>query len=699
MGKVTGRVPRPSGDISSRSADLAYEQEVISRAYRHLVRMRERAERLLSEMGGTDLDLDQALIRRVRALAHNPRALCFGRTDADCGDTWYIGRRHVEDEGGDPLVVDWRAPVALPFYRASWDSPMGLVRRRQFVVEGERLVSVGDDAFGRNGTATYPQGAHDTDEGVDHLRGGEALLVELERARTGEMLDIVATVQPEQDAVIRAPVKGILAVQGGPGTGKTAVGLHRAAFLLYDDGPMARANILVVGPNRTFLRYIGQVLPSLGEHAVVQTTLADLVPEVQVPEANVPAAGARSGAAERLKGDARMSQVLERALELRRARPSCDMEVSLGLRRLVVAAGTVDGLVATAASRPLPYGAGRSLLRDLLVKALYDRYVELDGPPKDGTELGRKLRNSDGLKSMLDACWPSVSPATLVSELLTRPRRLEVCAQGLLSADEQATLLRRRAKDWGPGDGPLVDEAKARIDGVSRTYGYAIVDEAQDLSPMELRMLARRCPSGDMTLLGDLAQAVGPWAKKSWEQVATWLPASQLRVVELPRGYRSTAQVLKLASALLPAAAPQVKPTRAVRRGAHAPQVHAAPAADLVRECLRLALDLSARFPTVGVVVPSDLVAEVMAAGGSHEWLGEAGRHGLGRPVTVVAATGAKGLEFDSVLVVEPSAIAGERDDRAGGLRLLYVALTRPTQHLAIVHSSPLPPELVAGQC
>ncbi|HET9060378.1 MAG TPA: ATP-binding domain-containing protein [Acidimicrobiales bacterium] len=687
-------MPQSFGEISSRQAgarepDLACEQEVINSAYRHLTRMRERAERLLSEMGGADPDLEWALARRVRALAHNPRALCFGRTDSDAGDTWYIGRRHVEDESSDPVVVDWRAPVAVPFYRASWDDPMGLARRRQFVVEGERLLSVGDDTFGRADAAPG-----EVVDGARDMRGGEALLAELERARTGEMLDIVATVQPEQDAVIRAKAEGILAVQGGPGTGKTAVGLHRAAFLLYDDGPMARANILVVGPNRTFLRYIGQVLPSLGEHAVVQTTLADLVPEVQL---TAPLGGAQGVSAERLKGDARMAQLLGRALELRRAEPPGDMEVNLGLRRLAVPAQTVSGLLATAISRPLPYAAGRSLLRDLLVKALYDRYVDLAGPPKDGTELGSKLRNSDGLKAMLDACWPSVSPVTVVGELLTRPRQLQVAAEGLLSPDEQSLLLRRKVKDWRPGDGPLVDEAKARIDGVSRTYGYAIVDEAQDLSPMELRMLARRCPAGDMTLLGDLAQAVGPWAKKSWEEVVGWLPEAKLKVVELPRGYRSTSQVLDLASRLLPTAAPEVQPTRAVRRGAYTPEIHNVPVADLARHCVRLASDLFKRFPTVGVVVPARLVAEIMSAGHGHDWLGEAGRHGLGRPVTVVSATGAKGLEFDSVLVVEPSAIAAERDDHAAGLRLLYVALTRPTQHLAILHSTQLPEELVTG--
>ena len=664
---------------AARAADLHAEQALVDAAYEHLGRMRAKAERLLAEMKGADPDLEWALVRRANALSSTTRALCFGRTDSTDGTTWYIGRRHVEDERGDPVVVEWRAPVALPFYRASWSDPMGLARRRQFVVDGRQILSIGDDTFG-----AAPPSEND-------LRGGEALLVELERARSGEMLDIVATIQPEQDEVIRAPAAGVLAVQGGPGSGKTAVGLHRAAFLLYADDAMARANVLVVGANRTFLRYIAQVLPSLGEHAVVQTTFSDLVPEV------VPVPGAAEAPdSVRVKGDGRMAEVLARAVNLRFRHDQADIEVTLGLRRLVVPAAAANAAVDTTASKRLPYARARDVLRETFVAALYERYVELAGLPEDGSQLGRTLRAAPGLKTALDRRCPTVAPATLVSELLSRAKLLSAASDGLLTAEQQRLILRRRGRAWTAADGPLVDEAKELVYGKSRTYGYAIVDEAQDLSPMELRMLARRCPSGSLTLLGDIAQAIGPWGLRTWEDLAAGLEAKKgLEVVELRHGYRSTAQVLDLAARLLPEAAPNVRPVSAVRRGRRSPTVRLVGRKDLVEAIVAEAGSLSCEYEMVGVVVPRALLDEVMAsATAALPLVGEATRDGLGRPVTVLAAESTKGLEFDAVVVAEPSSIAAERADRGAGLRLLYVALTRPTQHLAIVHSSPLPAAL-----
>jgi DNA helicase IV len=664
--------------------DLEHEQAYIDRAYDHLARMRVRAEELVGSMKGVDLDLDWALARRVRALADDPRALCFGRIDDDEGATWYIGRRHVEDQDGDPVVVEWRAPIALPFYRASWKDPMGLSRRRQFIVDGRTLLSIGDDRFGSD----VPPPSRE-ELGV---RGREALLAELERARSGEMLDIVATIQPEQDEVIRAPAGGILVVQGGPGSGKTAVGLHRAAFLLYGDEAMIRANVLVVGPNRTFLRYIAQVLPSLGEHAVIQTTLADLVPEA--------ASGGRTepSAVERLKGDGRMAEVLARAIAARRRVDPAGLEVSLGLRRVTIPADDVNALVASTAQRRLPYGLGREVLRDQLVTALTTRYVDVAGLPADGSGLGRELRGQPGLRDALDRRWPSVSPPGLVADLLSNRHRLAEAAEGILSDDEQGLLLRRRGRAWTGADGPLVDEAKDLIGGQSRTYGHAIADEAQDLSPMQLRMLARRCPSGSMTLLGDLAQGIGVWAHEDWRELVKWLPpAGGTRIVELRYGYRSPSQVLGLASRLLPRAAPQIAPTEAVRPGRTSPVRIVNPAEGLLRAVAAEVSRLTAAYATVAVVVPTALadsaLAEVASAGVD---AGHAERDGLSRPVTVVTASGAKGLEFDAVVVVEPDSIAAEPGAARRGLRLLYVALTRPTQHLSIVSSTSLPVELAS---
>ena len=680
-------MPNPSSDANDRESDLSAEQAVVDAAYEHLARMRARAEKLAAEMAGTDPDLDWALTRRAKALAETPRALCFGRTDSAGGDTWYVGRRHVEDEMGDPVVVEWRAPVALPFYRASWADPMGLTRRRQFVVDGHDILSIGDDHFGLG----QPETAG--------LRGAEALSVELERARTGEMLDIVATIQPEQDEVIRSPADGVLVVQGGPGSGKTAVGLHRAAFLLYADDAMARANILVVGPNRTFLRYIAQVLPSLGEHAVVQTTLLDLVPEAPVR------AGDRRGspASERLKGDSRMAEVLASALAKRLVHHDEDLEVPLGLRRIVVPAGEVNASLDAAASRRIPYVSGRELFRDLLVRALYDRYVDAAGEPADGSGLGQELRRAKALKRALDLRWPTVALPRLVADLLFRPALLAAAAGGLLSKEEQKVLSRRRSEPWTPADAPLVDEAKHLVHGSPRSYGYAIVDEAQDLSPMELRMLARRCPGGALTLLGDLAQSTGPWGLRSWEEIAAHLaPAGRPQVVELPHAYRSTAQVIDFAARLLPEAAPFVSPTVSVRRGRSEPRVLRVAPAALVGSLVEEAASLGEDYATVGVIVPEALATEVASAAASVlPSAGEVSRDGLAKRVTVLAASGAKGLEFDAVVVGEPAQVVGEQAAAAGsdlgaGLRLLYVALTRPTQHLSVVHSDALPPSLAS---
>lgn len=679
-------------------SDLAAEAAHIQRAYGELARMRERAESLLASMGGSDPDLEWALARRVRALADSSRPLCFGRIDGRDGETWYVGRRHVEDAAADPVVVEWRAPVAVPFYRASWSDPMGLVRRRQFVVDGRELLSIGDDTFGDD-TVGEDRGedekAGEAGAGVGRggLRGGDALLTELERARSGEMLDMVATIQPEQDEVIRSPAAGVLAVQGGPGSGKTAVGLHRAAYLLYGDDAMARANVLVVGPNRAFLGYISSVLPSLGEQAVVQTTLVDLVAEV----AGAP--GADTPEAERVKGDGAMAAVVATAIAARRTRSDADLVANVGVRRLVVPAGDVEAAAEAVASRVLPYASGRDVLRARILAMLANRWQEATGsPPPDGAAFERQLRNDPAVRDALDRRWPSVPPARLVGDLLTKPALLEVAADGILGAAEQRAIRRRRVGEWTPADAALVDEAKAAIAGVSRTYGHVIADEAQDLSPMQLRMLARRCPSGSMTLLGDLAQAVGVWGRADWGEVAEWLPAAGgMRVVELRLGYRSPAQVLELAGRLLPEAAPDVRPTAAVRPGRSEPR--RVVAADLLQAAIAEVEALRGQWPTVGVVVPAAMVgaavAELRAALGERR-VGDAGSDGLGREVTVVGAQAAKGLEWDAVVVVEPDSIVAERPERSAGLRLLYVALTRPTQHLSIISSAPLGGALAA---
>ena len=677
---------------TAEADELDKEQAHIDSSYEHLERMRTRAEKLLAD-APADPDLVASLKRRIFQLTDTNRPLCFGRIDTADGERWHIGRRHVEDEDADPVVVEWRAPVAVPFYRATIEEPLGLRRRRQFVVEGRTLVQMADDLFGPDALALAADGPQ--------VRGRDALLAELERARTGQMLDIVATIQTEQDVVIRAPMAGILTVQGGPGTGKTAIGLHRAAFLLFGNDALARAGVLVLGPNRTFLRYIAQVLPSLGEEAVVQTILSDLVPDAPVRSADAPATA-------RLKGDARMAEVLRRSL-LRRRRPlEHDLEVRYQGVHVTVPAERANDLATTVAARRIPYAAGRTTLRDLLARAVYERYAEVAG--RIGVEytlVSRSLSGDPAFKAAVDQLWPSVSAPALVRELLTSRSRLGAAADGVLTGDEQTLLVRKAGRSlgtepWTEQDGPLVDEAVELVEGRLRTYGHAVVDEAQDLSPMQARMLARRVPSGSMTILGDLAQGTGVWGRDSWDDLLQHLPAPDgVRVEVLRLGYRAPGRVLEVASRLLPSIAPHLQPTESIRPGRSEPRFVHVDEGSVAGAAAREAVALAGEWTSVAVIVAAalhDEVAVALEAAGAD--LGDAERQGLDHAVTLVPALTAKGLEFDAVVVVEPAAVVADAPSFTSrlGLRLLYIALTRPTQHLSVVHARPLPDALRADE-
>ena len=671
--------------------ELDEEQAHIHRAYEHLDRMRTRAEKLLAD-APADPDLIASLKRRVFQLTDTNRPLCFGRLDTEGGEQWHIGRRHVEDEDAEPVVVEWRAPIAVPFYRATIEEPLGLRRRRQFVVDGRTLVQMADDLFGPDAAAMAAEGPQ--------VRGRDALLAELERARTGQMLDIVATIQTEQDVVIRAPMAGILTVQGGPGTGKTAIGLHRAAFLLFGNDALARAGVLVLGPNRTFLRYIAQVLPSLGEEAVVQTILSDLVPDAPIRAVDAPATA-------RLKGDARMAEVLRRSLLQRRRPLGDDLEVRYQGMRVTVSADRANEIASTVADRRIPYSAGRTTLRDLLARAVYERYAELAG--RVGVEyslVSRSLSGDPAFKAAVDQLWPSVSAPALVRELLSNRTRLAAAADGVLDEGEQRLLVRKagrslRTEPWSEQDGPLVDEAVELIEGRLRTYGHAVVDEAQDLSPMQARMLARRVPSGSITILGDIAQGTGVWGRDDWHDLLQHLPAPDgARIEELRLGYRAPGRVLDVASRLLPAIAPDLLPTESIRPGRSEPRFIAVDGS-VAEAAAREAVALAREWTSVAVIVPDALHDEVEVAltvAGTD--LGDAERQGLDHAVTLVPALTSKGLEFDAVVVVEPAAIVDDAPALSPrlGLRLLYIALTRPTQHLSVVHAQPLPDALRADE-
>ncbi|HEX4161989.1 MAG TPA: AAA family ATPase [Acidimicrobiales bacterium] len=665
--------------------ELQAEQDYLEGAMKSLAAMRERAEGLLHDLiaaGNPDLDYVAALSRRVALLADSPRPLLFGRIDDEAGDTWHIGRRHVEDKKSDPVVVDWRAPIAVPFYRASARETLGLVRRRQIMVDRRSVVAVADDLF---------DGADD-ETGTTRLRGGDALLAELERARTGEMLDIVATIQAEQDEIIRAPLDQLLTVQGGPGTGKTAVGLHRAAFLLYNHPTLSRDGVLVLGPSRAFLRYIAQVLPSLGEEAVVQTTVTDVAPKAKV-RVHEPMD------LRRLKGDLRMAELLRRALDGRRNRIAHDVSLRVRFARATLSAERVNELVSSITARPAPYKAGRLALRARLVSEARRAFRSSGRFGADEPWFEHELTATEEFGTLLDTLWPTVSPAALVRDLLGSADQLERFATDLLQPSEWPQLLRKRSASvsgttWSVDDLALLDEASFLTGGRTRSYGHVVVDEAQDLTPMQFRMIARRSPTGSVTVLGDLAQATGPWSYEDWDEVRQILESGSANPqhAELSLGYRAPGRVLDLASKLLPAAAPGVAPTSSIRRGRTEPTIRFVPTEEVASASLAEAYALMSDHALIAVIAPDELVPELERLARRHGEVGLLERDAMSRPVTIVPAPAAKGLEFDAVVVVEPARIAGA-DPR--GLRLLYVAMTRPIQHLSIVHGLPLPAPLL----
>jgi len=505
------------------------------------------------------------------------------------------------------------------------------------------------------------------------------------------MRDIVATIQAEQDAVIRAPIETCLVVQGGPGTGKTAVGLHRAAFLLYEHrSRLAREGVLVVGPNPVFLRYISQVLPSLGETSATQTTVDGLL------ALRFRIVGEDSLAVAAIKGDARLAEVIARGAADAIRVPTAGLTVRFRTRRLTLDPDDVRALVDDARRRDAPFSTQRERFRQSLVRRAYDRYTGGVAIELDEHDFGVALLADSEPRKAIDGCWRSVSPVGLVRSLLTQRAFLARAAAGVLTDDEQRSILRPRAAAdaWTAADLPLIDEAEAFVKGAPRRFGHLVVDEAQDLSPMQLRMLARRAHRHSMTVLGDLAQATGPASPESWEATLAHLgrPANA-QPAELTMGYRLPGAFLALANRLLPVAAPGVAASRSVRADGDLPDTHEFPADLLVPAIAEHALALAEEFGTVAVIAADGRVAALRRAIEDRGVvLAEPGEVAPDRALVVLSARLAKGLEFDAVIVAEPAEIAEEEPH---GSRLLFVALTRAVQHLALAHARPLPEVLV----
>ena len=694
--------------------DLQAEQAYIDRAYVRLDAMRKAAEELRDSVigsgkGGTHqarVERDvfvRTSLQRLEQLQLGRSSLAFGRIDRNDADgdeeRFYIGRLAVSDENQEPMVVDWRAPVAEAFYRATGRAPMGLHRRRHFATEGRTLLGIEDELFSADGAQTDDL----------ELVGPGALLAALQRSRSGQMRDIVATVQREQDEIIRSELAGVLVVQGGPGTGKTAVALHRAAYLLYTHRfPLESQGVLVVGPNQLFLRYIEQVLPSLGESGVVLTTIAGLMPAIRPRHAD-PAVAAR------VKGDARMATVLARAISDRQ-RPLRDgLAVGYGATTLRLPSRVTAGIIQAVKRRGGTHNARRRMVETMLTRALHERYAAAlnAGYITPDEDFVASIRRHPDVVRALDRMWPVLTPEDLLNDLFGAAPLLSLATRDVLSAEERDALARPRAHTlaevpWTPADLPLLDEARALLgpprarrgeEDELRTYGHIVVDEAQDLSPMALRMLGRRSIAGSMTLVGDIGQATAPLAPVGWDQVLAHLPQRRAsRVSLLTVNYRTPAEIMAVAASVLEEAhVVGASIPRSVRATGRVPLVRATSEYGLAEEVAAAASAELAAVDggTVAVIAPAALLETLGAAleGAGLPW-GEPERTGLNAPITLIDVPSAKGLEFDSVVVVEPAQIVREAEQ---GLRALYVALTRTTRRLVVVHGQPLPGALARG--
>jgi DNA helicase IV len=641
--------------------DLAAEQAYLDQAYDCLDRMRESLIRA-ADAGTTEVAaeaIESWASGRLRTFEDAERGLCFGRIDAEgTDDALYVGRRWVHDDARRALVVNWQAPAARPFYTATPAAPHGVTLRRRFRTRGRALLDIDDEAL---------DGSLADAGAVDDF-----LLEELERARDTRMRDIVATIQADQYRLIARDPRPPLVIQGGPGTGKTAVGLHRASFLLYVHRSELR-RILVVGPNPAFMEYVSHVLPALGEDSVDQRAVANLVEGVEVTRSD-------PLEVQRLKADARLGEVVRRAAELASAGEPQELVVRLEGRFVGVEKDEASELLDEARAELGLSSAARERFRMNVLRRFYEDYgVRLGGGAfRSFEEIERALRRDGRLTRFLDASWPAPKPEQVVRRLLSSRESLTAAAEGVLDDDEQA-LLRRARSGWSDADLPLLDEARAVLHGVPVRYGHVIVDEAQDLTPMQLRMVSRRA-SGAFTVLGDIAQATGPISYERWDELLPHLPdGADAEVEELRHAYRVPREIMAVALPLLERIAPGVAPPLAYRMGAERPRVVRSdePLAAAYEEAARLAGEEG----LLALIAPPSLRGE-----------GEAALFDETR-IAVLTPREAKGMEFDHVIVVEPALIVEEAVE-GQGLRELYVALTRPTTTLVLVHSRPLPPEL-----
>ncbi|MFD9225420.1 HelD family protein [Streptomyces sp. NPDC060064] len=607
----------------------------------------------------------------AKELAEGPDSpLFFGRLDLQDGQRYHIGRRRIsEHPSAPPLVVDWRAPVSRTFYQAGARDPQGVAVRRRF---GWAPWSKGDSAD----LTSFED---------EHLTAGESaesaiLAGEIERPRVGPMRDIAATIQPEQDDLVRSGLADSVCVQGAPGTGKTAVGLHRAAYLLYTyPQRIQRRGLLILGPNRTFLSYISEVLPSLGEFGIRQSTV-----DVEIARHEVRAQDGEAAAV--VKHDARMAAVLHRALYARVAPPAEPVAVPDGSYRWRIPLDELERIVAEVRAEAPPYAVGRERVRTRAVRAIQLQAERRAGPVSNIWV--QKVGRARAVSAFVDTVWPRTQPEEVLAALLTDP------VDPLLTVAEQDAIRwarpprSYRSAKWSAADLVLLDELAGLIER-PEGYGHIVVDEAQDLSPMQCRAIARRAGFGSLTVLGDLAQGTTPWAARSWPEQLAHLGKEQAAVVPLTTGFRVPAVIVGLANRLVRALDVDVPQARSMRGDGELTIRRVDDVAAATVGAVRAAL---AHEGSIGVIADgpeADRLRAVLATAG----IATATADDLTADarVTVLPATLAKGLEYDHVVVAEPAAIAGAE---ARGLHRLYVVLTRAVSRLDVLHSRPLPPEL-----
>jgi DNA helicase IV len=632
--------------------DLDAERARLAFARRARDRMIDRLSRVDPQAAADEITSEYVEMTVFEALAdlRTPGAGdFFGRIDtAGHGrrartERWYLGRRHIEDDQHDPVVVDWRAPVAAPFYRATAADPLGVSLRRRFTLEDGEITAYFDEHLDDPDAADVASGIPDP------------VLAEIGAERTGAMREIVATIQAEQDIVIRAPIDQVLVVQGGPGTGKTAVALHRAAYLMFEHRRrLARDGVLVVGPNRAFLDYIANVLPSLGERSVRQCTITDLcVPKVDITGSDdAPTAAA--------KGAARLLEELATAALAVVTPPQDDIVVPIGWRRLVFSVDEIAAWLERAADAVIPVNQRRQRLRAIAGQELLRRTGRDDA-----------WADAEPLRRALDKAWPTQRPVRLVDQFL--------------AARFDGHRGRRRA--WTAADQLLVDEANSILNGPPLTYGHVVVDEAQDHSAVGLRVIARRSPRQSMTLVGDVAQSTAPGGQERWNDVfdalAAAAPLARSDIAVLSIGYRVPEPILAVANELLPLTGVDATASRSVRTDGPPPRWTACDTASLGATVAAVIGDVKHRHRLTGVVAPTELHDEITAALTVAGLVAVDHVHQLGHDdVPLFGPEQVKGLEFDGVVVVEPDAIL---DGTPRGARLLYVAMTRAVQELALV--------------